>query len=162
MSRSRPGRMLISRLCGTDALVSAACDFILGAAPPAATKGHFRLRRTVARSLSSYQATTGIPRYGSDVRRPMKYLMRSFTVLTLLLVVAALAATPAFGSAIIGRNVTGATLSIDRHGHAHVSYRSGGLRRFLVASGAINARAPSQSRSQVKFRIRYGVGGRGA
>jgi len=91
----------------------------------------------------------------------MKRLRRSLIVLSLLLI-AALAAAPAFGSAIIGRNVSGATLSIDRHGHAHVSYRSGGLRRYLVASGAINARAPSQSRPQVSFRIRYGVGGRGA
>lgn len=74
---------------------------------------------------------------------------------------AALAAGPAFGSAIIGRNVSGATLSIDSHGHAHVSYRSGGSRRYVVASGAINARAPSQSRPQVSFRIRYGLGGKG-
>jgi hypothetical protein len=74
---------------------------------------------------------------------------------------AASTAGPASGSAIIGRNVSGATLSIDRQGHAHVSYRGGGLRRYLVASGAINARAPSQSRPQVTFRIRYGVGGRG-
>jgi hypothetical protein len=78
-----------------------------------------------------------------------------------LLLIAAVAATPAFGSAIIGRNVTGATLSIDRQGQAHVSYRSGGRRTSLVASGAINARAPSHSRPQVKFRIRYGVGGKG-
>src|SRR5215831_8809521 len=100
MSRTPPGRMLISRLCGTDGLVSAACDFILGAAPPAATKGHFRLRRTVARSLSSYQPTARTPRYGSDVRRPMKYLMRSLIVFTMLLI-AAFASAPAFGSAII-------------------------------------------------------------
>ena len=90
----------------------------------------------------------------------MKHLRRSLILLSLLLI-AALAAAPAFGSAIIGRNVSGATLSIDRHGNAHVSYRSGGLKRYLVASGAINARAPSQSRPQVSFRIRYGLGGRG-
>ena len=90
----------------------------------------------------------------------MKHLRRSLIALSLLLI-AALAAAPAFGSAIIGRNVSGATLSIDRHGQAHVSYHSGGSRRYLVASGAINARAPSQSRPQVSFRIRYGPGGRG-
>ena len=120
MSRIPPGRMLNSRLGDGGALVRAACDFILGAAPPAATKGHFRRGRTVARSLSSYQTTAGIPRYGSDVRRPMNHLMRGLTVLTLLLI-AAFTAAPAFGSAIIGRNVTGATLSIDRQGHANVS-----------------------------------------
>jgi hypothetical protein len=90
----------------------------------------------------------------------LKHLRRTLIVLSLLLM-AALAAGPAFGSAIIGRNVSGATLSIDSHGYAHVSYRSGGSRRYLVASGAINARASSQSRPQVSFRIRYGRGGRG-
>lgn len=90
----------------------------------------------------------------------MKHLGRSLIFLSLVLI-AALAAGPAFGSAIIGRNVSGATLSIDRHGQAHVSYRSGGSKRYLVASGAINARAPSQSRPQVSFRIRYGLAGRG-
>lgn len=90
----------------------------------------------------------------------MKHLRQTLIGLSLLLT-AALAAGPAFGSAIIGRNVSGATLLIDSHGHAHVSYRSGGSRRYLVASGAINARAPSQSRPQVSFRIRYGLGGKG-
>src|SRR4051812_33352928 len=90
----------------------------------------------------------------------MEYSRRSLIVLTLLLV-AAFAAAPAFGSAIIGRNVTGATLSIDRQGRAHVSYRSGGSVRYLVAWGATNARAPSTHRAQVKFRLHYGLRGRG-
>jgi hypothetical protein len=81
--------------------------------------------------------------------------------LSLALLLAAFAATPAFGSAIIGRNVSRPTLTIDRHGHAHVSYSSGGRRESLVASGAINARAPSRSRPQVEFRIRYGERGTG-
>ena len=91
----------------------------------------------------------------------MKYSRQSLTVLTLILV-AALAPASAFGSAIIGRNVTGASLSIDRHGHAHVSYRSGGRQRSVVAWGAINARAPSTHRAQVEFRLHYGLRGRGA
>jgi hypothetical protein len=90
----------------------------------------------------------------------MNRVLRSLTVLTSILL-AALAAAPAFGSAIIGRNVTGATLSIDRQGRAHVSYRSGGAVRALEASGAINARAASRSRPQVKFRLRYGLRGKG-
>jgi hypothetical protein len=88
-------------------------------------------------------------------------LPRSLFLCSLLLVTA-FAATPAFGSAIIGRNVARPTLSIDRQGRAHVAYSSGGRRTALVASGAINARTPSRSTSQVKFRIRYGVGGGGA
>ena len=69
----------------------------------------------------------------------MKHLRRLLTALTLLLI-AALAAGPAFGSAIIGRNVTAATLSIDRQDHAHVSYRSGGRSTSLVASGIADPR----------------------
>jgi hypothetical protein len=90
----------------------------------------------------------------------MNRVLRSLTILTGILI-AAVAVAPAFGSAIIGRNVTGATLSIDRRGQAHVSYRSGGTVRVLEASGAINARASSRGRPQVKFRLRYGVRGRG-
>src|SRR6476619_4669192 len=95
------------------------------------------------------------------VTSPMEYSRRSLTVLILILVAVVIPA-PAFGSAIIGRNVTGATLSIDRPGHAHVSYRSGGPERPVVASGAINARAPSTHRAQGKFRLRYGLRGGGA
>jgi hypothetical protein len=86
--------------------------------------------------------------------------MKSFLVLTVALV-AALTAAPAFGGAIIGRNVTRPTLSIDRQGRAHVSYRSGGSERYVVAWGAINARAPSTTRPQVKFHFHYGLRGKG-
>jgi hypothetical protein len=87
-------------------------------------------------------------------------LHRSLSFLALLLAAAFLAG-PAFGSAIVGRNVARPTLAIDRHGRAHVSYSISGRRKVLVASGAINARAPSRSRRQVQFTIRYGVGGNG-
>jgi hypothetical protein len=86
--------------------------------------------------------------------------MKSLLVLTVALV-AALAAAPAFGSAIIGRDVTAPTLSIDRQGRAHLSYRSGGGERYVVAWGAINARAPSTTRAQVKFRLHYSLRGKG-
>ena len=78
-----------------------------------------------------------------------------------LLLLATSAATPAFGSAIIGRDVSRPTLAIDSRGRAHVTYRVGGATRSLVASGAINARAPSPSRPQVRFRLQYGVKGGG-
>jgi hypothetical protein len=87
--------------------------------------------------------------------------LRRGVVLLTALVVAGLAAAPSFGSAIIARGVTRATLSIDRQGRAHVSYYRSGHRQTLVAWGAINARTPSRSRPQVKFAIRYGVGGSG-
>jgi hypothetical protein len=87
-------------------------------------------------------------------------MRRSLAVLTVCLI-AALGTAPAFGSAIVGRNVTRATLSVDRHGRAHVSYRSGRRTRYVVAWGAINARAPSRRRAQVEFRFHYGLGGKG-
>src|SRR4051794_41426644 len=91
----------------------------------------------------------------------MEYSRRSLTFLTSILVAALVPAT-AFGSAIIGRDVSGATLSIDRQGRAHVSYRSGGRERYVVAWGATNARAPSTYRPQVEFRLHYGLRGGGA
>jgi hypothetical protein len=87
-------------------------------------------------------------------------MQRILAVVSLFLL-AAFAAPPAFGSAIVGRDVSGATLSIDRQGRAHVSYRSGGGEANLVAWNAINARTPSTRRPQVEFKIRYGVGGKG-
>lgn len=91
----------------------------------------------------------------------MKRLQR-IVVVVLLLLAAAFAATPAFGSAIVGRNVTGATLAIDGQGRAHVSYVLAGRRVTLLAWGAINARVPSRTVPQVEFQLRYGVGGGGA
>jgi hypothetical protein len=90
----------------------------------------------------------------------MKFLGGSLVVLTLLLL-ATTAATPAFGSAIIGRDVSRPTLAIDSHGRAHVTYRIGGLTKTLVASGAINARAPGTNRPQVRFKLQYGAKGGG-
>ena len=78
-----------------------------------------------------------------------------------MLLVAAFAAPPVFGSAIIGRNGTRATLSIDRQGRAHVSYYLGGRTVALTAWGAINARTPNRQVPQVKFQIRYGEAGAG-
>jgi hypothetical protein len=91
----------------------------------------------------------------------MKHRQPGIVLITMLLV-AAFAASPAFGSAIIGRDVTRPTLTIDGQGRAHVSYSSGGRREELVAWGAINARTPSRTVPQVKFRLRYGEGGKGS
>jgi hypothetical protein len=100
---------------------------------------------------------------GENDRGPkeMHHLQRTIVLLTVLLV-AGLADAPAFAtSTIIGRNVTHATLTIDRRGRAHVGYSAGGRRTSLAAWGAINARPPSTKVPQVKFQLRYGAGGRG-
>lgn len=86
---------------------------------------------------------------------------RRSTALVVALLVAAFGASSAFGSAIVGRNASRVTLRVGRDGHAYVSYRRRGRSVSLTAWGAINARAPSRSRPQVKFQIRYGVRGTG-
>ena len=90
----------------------------------------------------------------------MKLLQRGRFLLSALLI-AAVVAPAAFGSAIIGRDVSHPTLRIDRQGRAHVTYASGGRRQVLTAWGAINALAPSTAGAQVEFKIRYGEGGTG-
>ncbi len=90
----------------------------------------------------------------------MRHVQRGLILLALGLI-AAFAATPVFASAIIGRDVSRPTLAIDRQGHAHVSYLLGRRRVSLVAWGAINARTPNRRVPQVKFQIRYGLGGSG-
>lgn len=90
----------------------------------------------------------------------MKRLQRGIIVLIVLLI-SGVAAAPSFASAIVGRDVTRATLGIDSHGRAHVSYYGGGRRQSLVAWGAINARMPSRGGPQVKFDLQYGVTGAG-
>jgi hypothetical protein len=77
---------------------------------------------------------------------------------SLAVVVAALAsAAPAAASELIDRDATSASLSVTSTS-AVVTYRAGGVTKRVLASGAINARAPNGSVSQVKFRIRYGTG----
>jgi hypothetical protein len=90
----------------------------------------------------------------------VKSLHRSLLLLALV-VLAAVAAGPVSASTIIGRNVSRPTLTIDRHGVAHISYSRGGRRLTVAAWGAMNARQPSRTVPQVAFKIRYGEGGRG-
>jgi hypothetical protein len=78
-----------------------------------------------------------------------------------LVMAACLAPTPVLASAIIGRDVARPVLTIDRRARAHISYSLGGRRISLVAWGAVNARTPNRRVPQVKFQIRYGVGGKG-
>jgi hypothetical protein len=86
--------------------------------------------------------------------------MRRSAIFIGVLLAGAFVATPVFGSAIVGRDLRRPTLSIDRRGRAHVTWYSHGRKQTLLAWGAINARPPSSSRPQVKFKFRYG-GGRG-
>jgi hypothetical protein len=90
----------------------------------------------------------------------VKGLRLSLVVLALV-VAAAVSAAPVFASAIIARDASRPTLTIDRQGRAHISYSRGGRRLTVAAWGATNARRPSRTVPQVEFHIRYGEGGRG-
>lgn len=66
--------------------------------------------------------------------------------------VALAAAAPAAASQFIDRGATGASLSVTPTG-AVVTYRAGGATKRVLATGAINARAPNGSVPQVEFRV---------
>jgi hypothetical protein len=69
-------------------------------------------------------------------------------------------ALPAGAAEIVTRNATNIGLSTDNQGRAMVTYFQRGRMWHVFYSGAINARPPSQSVPQVKFRVDYS-GGRG-
>ena len=86
-------------------------------------------------------------------------LRRLLPVLVLVAVVAAAALSPAAGaSELIDRNATGVKLAVNAQGQALVSYRVTGRTRNVLAWGAVNAIAPTQGQSQVKFRLDYSGG----
>jgi hypothetical protein len=75
----------------------------------------------------------------------------------LALAVTTLAAAPAANaSQLLVRGAFDARISVDASGRALVTYRLGGRQQSILAWGAINARKPSPSVSQVAFRLHYG------
>jgi hypothetical protein len=77
------------------------------------------------------------------------------------LAVPALASPAAAAAAeIVGRDASNVRLSADDKGRAYVSFVEGKRPRHVFASGAINARQPTTTVRQVKFKIDYS-GGRG-
>ncbi len=76
------------------------------------------------------------------------------TVLALML------ASPAGAAEIVTRNASQIKLATDNKGRAMVTYSQGGRMWHVFVSGAINARPPSQTLPQVKFKVDYS-GGRG-
>jgi hypothetical protein len=58
------------------------------------------------------------------------------------------------------RSRTPVTLTVDRSGRAMVYYRKSGAAHHVLVRGAINARQPSESASQVRFRLDYSGGWR--
>ncbi len=79
-----------------------------------------------------------------------------FVLLTAGLV--ATTASTATASELIDRNASDVQLRVDRTGTALLTYRSGGAVKHVVASGAVDALAPTPGRAQVAFRIERGGG----
>ena len=80
--------------------------------------------------------------------------------LVMCVLIALLGARTAGAAEIVTRNATQVKLAADDQGRAMVSYYQGGRVWHVFYSGAINARAPSRSGAQVKFKVDYS-GGRG-
>jgi hypothetical protein len=58
----------------------------------------------------------------------------------------------------VADNATNVALRVDAKGHAVVDYSKAGRRWHVVYWGALNARPPSATRPQVKFRVDYSGG----
>ncbi|MCY7303936.1 MAG: hypothetical protein LH654_13075, partial [Thermoleophilia bacterium] len=84
--------------------------------------------------------------------------MRVRHLVLLTLFVAFLAPMSAGAATIIDRNATGVTLKVDRTGQALVSYTARGKQWNVLASGAINALAPTPTGKQVDFKLDYSGG----
>ena len=75
---------------------------------------------------------------------------------TVCILAAAFLPAAAGASELIGRNATGVRLQADAQGRALVAFRSEGQAETVLAWGAIDARAPSPTKAQVAFKLRYG------
>ena len=64
------------------------------------------------------------------------------------------------GSQLIDRNATGVTLAVNADGQALVRYRTNGVRRRVLAWGAVDARHPSPRAQQVRLKLDYAGGSR--
>src|SRR5262245_9808873 len=81
---------------------------------------------------------------------------RCVAALAVCVVAAAIAPATAPGSELIGRGATNVRLQVDAQGRATVSFRSEGAQKSVVASGAVDARPPSQTQPQVAFKLTFG------
>jgi hypothetical protein len=71
---------------------------------------------------------------------------------------AALVASTAGASQLIDRNASAVKLAVNAKGEALLTYSSQGKLKHVLASGAINAIAPTRSRAQVEFKLDYAGG----
>src|SRR5712691_4973033 len=81
-------------------------------------------------------------------------------VRTLAVVAAAAAVLPgsALASQLIDRDATGVKLQVNKNGQALLTYRARGKTWHVLAWGAVNGLAPTQSRPQVELKLDYAGG----
>lgn len=84
--------------------------------------------------------------------------MTRVIVLVAVAVTAAAAAQAARASQLIDRDAKDVSLAVDTKGEALITYRAHGQLRHVLAWGAENAIAPTQSRPQVAFELDYAGG----
>ena len=80
--------------------------------------------------------------------------VRSYRFLLITALALGGSAGPANASELIARNATGVKLSVSRSGVALLTYRAEGQAHAVFASGAVNARNPSQAQAQVALDLR--------
>ena len=91
------------------------------------------------------------------MRRSSHRLVRTLGVLAAL-VAASVVPAEAGASELIDRNAVGVKLAVNDKGQALLTYRARGKVWHVLAWGAQNAIAPTQSRPQVKFKLDYSGG----
>ena len=79
-------------------------------------------------------------------------------ILPILLAALLGSVAPAGASTIIGRNASAVNLQVSRSGEALIGYRAGGMQHRVLASGAINALAPTRGERQTHFALDYSGG----
>ena len=84
--------------------------------------------------------------------------MRSLIVIALVAAALAVVAPPAVASERVDVNATGVRLAVNARGTAMVTYRGRGRTFHLLVWGAVNARPPSQTVRQVRFRFDWSGG----
>jgi hypothetical protein len=79
-------------------------------------------------------------------------------VLLSVVLVAAVVSSTATASELIDRDATGVKLAVNAKGEALVTYTAAGKLKHVLASGAVNAIAPTQARKQLEFKLDYAGG----
>ncbi len=82
-------------------------------------------------------------------------MLRLTLIVTL---VAAVLTSTASASEVIERNAKNVKLEVAKNGQAMLSYTSRGKKWNVLASGAVNALAPTTARKQVEFKLDYSGG----